>query len=81
MQRKSLKSLSDKELNETESIKLGFDNLSESENFVYNSDQTKKLKRRAKKIMRNPETKKYLFRMIARFDDKNFGFQKTPETY
>ena len=63
-----------------EQNKAGFSELPDSENFSYNMDQGRGLKKQAQKVWKNPKAKKEVLRMLKRFGDKNANIQEKPLT-
>jgi len=63
-----------------EQNKAGFSELPDSENFSYNMEQGRGLKKQAQKVWKNPKAKQEVLRMLKRFGDKNANIQEKPLT-
>jgi hypothetical protein len=63
-----------------EQNKAGLKELPDSENFSYNMDQGRGLKKQAQKVWKNPKAKQEVLRMLERFGDENAKIQEKPLT-
>lgn len=58
--------------------KAGFKELLDSENFSYNMDQGRGLKKQVQKVWKNKKAKQEVLRMLKRFGDENANIQEKP---
>ena len=58
--------------------KAGFQDLPNGKTFLYSMNQGKGLKKKAKKVWKNPKAKKKVIRMLERFDNEDSDIQEKP---